>query len=272
MKDKEILIGTSGYTFDDWKGAFYPENVARKHWLPYYAQFFDVAEINTTYYAIPRPGTLGRMAEITPEGFQFIVKLPGEITHKRDGDLGIFDAFNSRIEELTDAGKLSGLLAQFPFSFKRNDRNEAYLPFMRENLPGDIPLFVEFRHKGWDDGSAIDLVERERLLWVSPDEPDIPQLMSRRVLATGDTAYVRLHSRDADKWWSEGGQLRYDYYYNDTEIGEVISRIDALPSSATKVFVFFNNCHGSNAVRNALMMKGRLGQSIEPRGGQIGLL
>lgn len=272
MKDREILIGTSGYTFDDWKGVFYPENVARRHWLPYYAQFFTITEINSTYYAIPRPGVLERMAQVTPEGFRFVVKVPGEVTHKRDGEMAVFEQFNSRVDELSVTGKLSGLLAQFPFSFKRNDRNEAYLSFMRDNLPASAPIFVEFRHRGWDDGTALELVEREGMFWVSPDEPDIPQLMARRVSATGDTAYVRLHSRDAAKWWSNGGKLRYDYDYSGTELGEIISRINALPAPVTRVFVFFNNCHGGSAVRNALTMKELLGQSVEPRGGQIGLL
>jgi len=272
MKSREIIIGTSGYAFDDWKGVFFPEKIAQRHWLPYYAQYFPAVEINTTYYAIPRRGVLERMAQITPESFRFVVKLPGEITHKRDGDLSVFENFSSRVDEIADAGKLSGLLAQFPFSFKRSDTAEAYLPFMRDNLPREVPLFVEFRHRTWDDASTIELVDKAGLGWVSADEPDIPQLMARRVAATGDTAYIRLHSRDATKWWSEGGKLRYDYDYSNTELGEIISRINALPAPITRVFVFFNNCHGGSAVRNALAMKELLGQSVLPSGGQIGLL
>jgi len=271
-KKREIIVGTSGYSFDDWRGVFYPDDIPRKHWLPFYARQFSSLEINSTYYAIPRSGILKRMADITPERFQFVVKLPGEITHKRDGDFSPFRQFTERIDEILQAGKLSGLLAQFPFSFKRDGDSDEYIRFMRENLPSDIPLFVEFRHKSWDTEEAVKFVDYLGLGWVSPDEPDIPELMSRRVMATGDTGYVRLHSRDKGKWWSNGGRLRYDYDYDCAELGEIIGRIDALPATITRVFVFFNNCHGGSAVRNALAMKEMLGQNIFPEGGQIGLL
>jgi len=271
MKDKrEIIIGTSGYSFDDWKIAFYPENVVRRLWLPYYAQRFSCVEINSSYYAIPRDGILKRMADITPDRFRFTIKVPGEITHKRDGDLTPFNQFLKRVEEIEH--KTDGLVAQFPFSFKNSDRSKDYLKFVRDNFPGEIPLFVEFRHSSWDQESVLKLLDELDIGWISPDEPDIPQLMSRKVTATGDSAYLRLHSRNAKKWWADGGKLRYDYNYQQSELGEIISRINALPAPITKVFVFFNNCHGGSAVRNALHMKEMLGQNTFPQGGQIGLL
>ena len=269
--EREIIVGTSGYSFDDWKDVFYPERLPRRHWLPHYARYFGAVEINSSYYAIPKPGMLERMARITPEKFRFVVKLPGEVTHKRDGDSVPFREFEERIREIPPE-KLDGLLAQFPFSFKRGERNEDYLAFMRENLPAEVPVFVEFRHRSWDDASAEELLEKLDMGWVSPDEPDLPQLMSRRVSAAGDAAYLRLHSRDAGKWWSGGGKLRYDYDYGKSELGEIVSRIHGLPAAVSRVFVFFNNCHGGSAVRNALAMKELLGQSAEPRDGQMGLL
>ncbi len=271
MTEREIIIGTSGFTFDDWKGVFYPEKIAQRHWLPYYAQFFSAVEINSSYYAVPRPGALARMAQITPPDFRFSVKVPGEITHKRDNSLAPFEQFSERLAELTETDRAEALLAQFPFGFRRSEAAEEYLAFARENLP-NIPLFVEFRHSSWDNPESVELIRGLDIGWVSPDEPAMPQLMSRKVISSGEAAYIRLHGRDASKWWSDGGKLRYDYNYNKTELGEIISRIHGLPDAVTRVFVFFNNCHGGSAVRNALAMKELLGQSTFPQGGRMGLI
>ena len=106
-----IRIGTSGYSFKDWRGAFYPEKISPGALLKYYSAYFDITEINATYYGIPSPSTFKRMAETTPPGFGFFVKLHSSMTHDRKPAQADFDRFKSAMLPLADSGKLLGLLA-----------------------------------------------------------------------------------------------------------------------------------------------------------------
>jgi len=91
-----IHIGTSGYSFKDWKGAFYPTNIESGGMLSFYAQHFKVVEINSTYYAIPKPHVFERMAETTPPDFQFTVKANSRMTHERTDNESVFDQLSQR--------------------------------------------------------------------------------------------------------------------------------------------------------------------------------
>ncbi len=78
-----IYLGTSGFSYDDWVGNFYPIGMPRREWLVYYAREFDACEINSTYYALPKPSTLEAMAKKTGEGFIFSVKANQGMTHEQ---------------------------------------------------------------------------------------------------------------------------------------------------------------------------------------------
>ena len=113
-----ILLGTSGYSFPDWIGPFYPPSIARSRMLDYYARQFNAVEINTTYYRIPPPSTMFAMERKTPPGFEFVVKANQEMTHAGSLDPDLYRAFHRALEPLRMAGKLSGVIAQFPYAFK----------------------------------------------------------------------------------------------------------------------------------------------------------
>src|SRR5439155_13009837 len=144
----QIRIGTSGYSFADWVGPFYPAGMKSGDFLAFYSRAFDIVEVNMTYYRIPQPRVLEQMEKKTPPEFRFVVKLNHAMTHERTADRAVYQEFLRAIEPLRDAGKFEGLLAQFPWAFRHGRPSLDHLRLLRENLPG-MPLFVEFRHDSW---------------------------------------------------------------------------------------------------------------------------
>jgi uncharacterized protein YecE (DUF72 family) len=203
-----ILIGTSGYSFPDWVGPFYPPGTDRARMLDHYAREFPAVEVNATYYRIPPPSTLASMERKTPPGFEFVVKAHHDMTHERTLDPDMFRAFHRAIEPVRAAGKLHGLLAQFPYAFRRAPENESYLVELKRRLPEGVPLFVEFRHNSWIRDDLFPWMEQEGLGYVSVDEPDLPGLVPPIARATGDTGYVRFHGRNRLNWWRGEGTVR----------------------------------------------------------------
>jgi len=259
-KPGPIRVGTSGYSFADWVGPFYPPKTRSGAMLSYYQRFFSVVEINATYYRIPPPSTMKGMVERTPSDFQFMVKLPGSLTHERDRNPEPAEAFLRAIEPMRSANKFTGALAQFPFSFKFSEEAQTYLQWMRGNL-AEIPLFVEYRHSSWDNPVLKPVLDELGAGFCSVDEPALPGLFPPKSLLVGDVAYVRFHGRNENDWWS-GGPKRYDYLYKESELAQWSNFIKDLADRAKQTYVFFNNCHAGKAVLNARTMEELLG--LEP--------
>ena len=255
----EILIGTSGYSFKDWVGPFYPPGMKPAELLPYYAQHFNALELNTTYYGIPKPIVLERMAARTPPGFHFMVKLNQEMTHDHGLDPPLVREFLAAIEPLKAAGKYDGLLAQFPWGFRRTTENRRFLATLRERLAGE-PLFVEFRHDSWLTSELEPSLREREMGFCAVDEPEIRHLMPPVTMLTTQDAYVRFHGRAADKWWGGRGD-RYDYDYKREELEGWVKKVGELADRARRIYLFFNNCHAGQAARSAKLMQQMLQQS-----------
>ncbi len=255
-----ILIGTSGYSFADWVGPFYPPGTRKSDMLAYYARHFPVSEINATYYRVPPPSTTTRMAATTPEGFQFVVKAHRSMTHERDEMGEHLPAFTEVLQPLSDSGKFAGVLLQFPWGFKHGEPSLAHLSRLRDSLP-EMPLFAEFRHASWDRDDVYSFLKDRGIGYCAVDEPDLPGLMPPVVRVTADEGYVRFHGRNRENWWGRGGD-RYDYLYSEAELKEWVEKIRALAARVRKTFVFFNNCHAGHAVKGARMMAQLLGQEL----------
>jgi len=221
-----IRVGTSGYSFQDWRGNFYPYQIEKGKMLDHYSKYFPTVEINSTYYRIHHPRVFEHMVKKVPEGFDFTVKVPQSFTHRRREVGKDIAAFQEAVSPLADAGKLSGFLAQFPYSFKFSDGNLDHLSICRDAVsPGR--LFVEFRHNSWVNRVTYDRLKAEQIGYVSVDEPQLRGLLKSDCFATTDTAYIRLHGRNGKHWW-EGGALRYDYDYSEEELEywkEKVSRL-----------------------------------------------
>jgi len=254
----DIRVGTSGYSFEDWRGPFYPERIDKGKMLDHYVQYFRTVEINSTYYRIPHPAVMANIVRKAPRGFDFMVKVPQSFTHRRtdlEEDLG---PYRDALEPMMESGKLAGLLAQFPYSFKFSRDELDYLSICREAL-SPHRLFVEFRHEGWVNREMYDRLKAEGIGYVCVDEPQLRGLLRPDCFATTDTAYVRLHGRNAEQWW-DGGPLRYDYSYSQEELREWKQKIEKLRAKISAAYVFFNNCHLGQAAGNALDFTRLLGE------------
>ena len=249
-----IRIGTSGYSFDGWKGVFYPEDLPKGKMLDFYAQHFDCVEINATYYGIPKPHVFFHMANKTPEGFHFIVKVHAGVTHTRKGSTESIKDLLEAVKPLEEAGKLQGFLAQFPYSFKNSPDNRNHLKAVRSEL-GDHRLFAEFRHKSWLTEKVLNGLKEYDIGFVSVDEPQIGLMMPPEVHATTGVGYVRFHGRNEITWYNQDKGDRYDYLYTEQELKDWIPEIRELEAHASLTYLFFNNCHLGGAVKNAKLMK-----------------
>jgi uncharacterized protein YecE (DUF72 family) len=268
VPDRPIIVGTSGYSFPDWIGPFYPPGIRASEQLPFYARHFGAVEVNVTYYRPPDARMLQQMERKTPEGFRFTVKLNRAMTHEGSRDPALYREFIAAMQPLRDAGKYDGLLAQFPWSFGNNPENRAQVAAIRGLLP-DEPLFAEFRHRSWIAPELEPLLREHRIGYCAVDEPPLEGLMPPIVLRTTEDAYIRFHGRNTETWWakSEPGdrtQLRYDYAYRPEELGEWVKKVAELAEQARRTYLFFNNCHAGQAARSAKLMQELLRQQRLP--------
>lgn len=259
-----IWIGTSGYSFDDWGGTFYPRGTKPGERLNYYATRFRAVEVNSTYYRLPSPTVMAQMERKTPPGFRFIVKMHQDVTHKRSADDAHYRSFLDVIRPIEDAGKFRGVLAQFPWSFRCTRGAVRHLEGIREQM-GDRPVFVEFRHDSWVREGTFEFLQKTGLGFCVVDEPRLPGLFPPIVRETNGTGYVRFHGRNEQNWWGGEGD-RYDYDYSDAELLTWVDSITDLGSRTTDAYLFFNNCHAGRAARNARRMSELLGMDGPPDG------
>lgn len=250
----EILIGTSGFSFDDWVGEVYPAGTKKHEMLPYYVNNlgFRALEVNYTYYAMPSFKTMESFARRTPADFSFVVKAYKGITHEISGDIsGTCRLFKAGIEPL--GRSMKALLFQFPYMFQPNDENTGYLRKLRDEFEG-YESVIEFRNARWFDERYLDLLRGLSLGFCVVDEPKLKGLMPFMPSLTSSTGYFRFHGRNR-AWFREPVDVRYDYLYSEKELKTFVEPVNNIARAAAgTTFVFFNNCHAGKAVKNALMM------------------
>jgi uncharacterized protein YecE (DUF72 family) len=249
----KIRIGTSGYSFVDWVGTFYPEGTARNRMLDEYVKHFDVVEINSSHYRIPTADMFARMEAKTPPGFEFMVKLFQGMTHKAEDDPAMYADFAASVMPLKEAGKFAGYLAQFPWQFKKTTAAEDRLAALRD------------RHDSWVEAPTFEFLREHGIGYCSVDEPHLQGLVPPVAVATTDVGYVRLHGRNARDWWGKSGADRYNYDYKPDELLEWTQKMHKLEEKVKKVYAFFNNCHAGHAARNAELMMELLGGELGTR-------
>ena len=259
----EILVGTSGYSFADWVGPFYPPGTRQRDFLTYYTGHFNTVEVNSTYYGIPRPQVLEQMAQRTPEGFHFMVKLNQGMSHEQSLDPALYRQFLEAIEPLKQAGRYHGLLAQFPWGFHRTPESRRFLVQLRERLENE-PLFVEFRHDSWLTPELEPSLREYRIGYCAVDEPRLAHLLPPVTMLTTEDAYIRFHGRNARNWYGDGRGDRYDYDYRPEELSDWVKKVTELADRARRIYLFFNNCHAGQAARSAKLMQQLLRQHQLP--------
>jgi uncharacterized protein YecE (DUF72 family) len=246
-----LIIGTSGWWYDEWVGPFYDR---KKGMFTRYAGVFNTTEINSTFYRYPTARMVRGWYRTAPAGFVFAVKLPRVITHEKwlrleEGVEGDTERFLDLIRPMAE--KLGPILIQLRPKFNYDDHAENLERYL-EILPGNYEWAVEFRHRSWMRPETQDMLRRHGVAYTIVDEPLLPP----EVQVSADFAYIRWHGRGSRPW--------YNYDYKPEELEEWVPRVRETVWKAKRVYGYFNNHFGANAVKNAVEMLTLLG-SATPR-------
>lgn len=250
-----IYVGTSGFSYADWVGPYYPQELKKTDWLSFYAREFSTLELNSSYYGVPTPFSLERMAQKTPTGFVFTIKANQDMTHKREDNEAVFATFVGALRPWLEQGKFGCVLAQFPSSFHNTPENVDYLKLFRQRM-GDLAVVIELRNRDWLGDETFALLRQERLGFCCVDEPRFDTLMPPVAEATASVAYVRFHGRNAQKWWQhKEAWERYNYTYRAEELAEWTPKLHGLARRSEQLFIFANNHYRGQAIDTARQLK-----------------
>jgi uncharacterized protein YecE (DUF72 family) len=233
------FIGTSGWTYDHWKGHFYPEELPRRSWFEYYANLFSSVEVNATFYGFFKNQTYLKWRNQAPQGFGYVLKAPRLITHRKH----LLD-----VKENIQSFYQSCMLLEEKFEMILLQISPA-TPFDQERLRQALQLFpdptrvaVEFRRSEWLNTDVMELL---RKLGATICNVDSPQQQITDFLTT-NRAYLRLHGR---KHW-------YSYNYSADELKDIAALARQLgKNGAERIYIFFNNDFEGYAPANALLLK-----------------
>jgi uncharacterized protein YecE (DUF72 family) len=257
-----ILIGTSGFSYKDWVGVFYPANIEQSGMLEYYSRYFSALEVNYTYYSLPSIRTISSLIKKSDGKVRFSVKAHQDITHSKALPEGIFSSFKEGIKPLVEGGLLDAILVQFPWSFKPSSSSSQRLNEIKNGFEG-LPVAVEFRNSDWDRDETFAFLKELGFAFCIVDEPNIKGLMPFRQWITSAFAYFRFHGRNSAKWYNyKESWERYDYLYSRDELLEFSSHIKEASGVVPKVLVFMNNHPLGKAVENARELMEVLSEEI----------
>lgn len=181
-----VRVGTSGYDFEDWVGAFYPEDLPAEDRLRAYAARFDTVEINNTFYRNPKSDVVAHWAAQVGDDFRFTIKASRRISHR--APLTDLDTLGFLWRSLQHLGeRLGPLLFQLtPYARRDVARLEAFLAA----LPDGLRAVFEFRNRSWHDDAVFAALRAANAAWCVSDQPKLP---ADAVVATADWGYLRLH-------------------------------------------------------------------------------
>ncbi len=224
-------VGCSGWSYEDWRGGFYPSDAPAGEFLSRYARVFDVAEVDSSFYRPPTPFLVRRCAASTPAGFRFALKLPRDITHRPTTESPeVLRAFLESLAPLTESGKLGPLVAQYPPSFHR-EGGGVRLEALLNEIPRPIPLAVELRHRSWWTAETRRLLEGRGAALVWSVYPGVrpPAWVS------ADFLYARFVG---DRALTQFDRLQRD---RRADLEEMAERFRTEGASALEVYALVNN-------------------------------
>ena len=251
-----IYIGTSGFSYEDWKGFFYPESINQKEFLSYYCTIFNTVELNFTYYRFPEDYFFLSMFRNVSKSknFLFSVKANQIFTHQRKYIIGDIKKFTDALQPLIERKKLGSILFQFPYSFIYNQQN---LNYLKQLLYGfrNCEKSVEFRHLSWLNKNTFDCLNDNNSGFCNVDEPNLSNLLPATEILTSENGYIRFHGRNSKYWWkSNKSYQRYDYMYKQNELIEWVPKIVNMSEKSKKIYIYFNNHYKGKAPASALML------------------
>ncbi len=245
----------------------YPATLKGAERLAYVSQFFDLVEINTSFYGPIKP-SMGqdwcRAVETVNPNFVFTAKLYRAFTHSPVSDVeptSVETIHATRADELhakagfdsiASRGRLGAVLAQFPISFKCTDENRAYVDKLVSHFR-IYPLVLEVRHASWNEPGILDWLVALGIGLCNIDQPLLGRAIRPAAEATSSIGYVRLHGRNYQQWFAETNvRDRYDYLYSSDELQGWKGRIKEVAEKTDVTFVVANNHNLGKAAVNAL--------------------
>lgn len=265
----KIRIGTSGWSYKDWEGIFYPPDLAHRriHPLEYYARFFDTAEIAASFDGPLRPEHVKlwcrRVASVNRE-FLFTTKLYRAFTHSPNSVLEPTSAASIRptdedevmtregLDALASSGRLGALVIQFPLSFKNTSLNRDYLDRLLRQFM-EYPRVVEVRDSTWDNPGTIASFTQKNVAFCNIRTPGPAGSPAEDKPAS--LAFLRLNGRDYSVWFdSDNRDDRHDYLYKESELQSWKQTIDEAASQAQTTYVIANNHSEGKATANSLAL------------------
>jgi uncharacterized protein YecE (DUF72 family) len=243
---KSVLIGTSGWNYDHWKGPFYPGDLSRGDWLSFYCRNFATVEVNNSFYRLPSESSLRRWRDTVPESFVIAVKASRYITHmkKLKDPRQSLEKFVKRIRLLE--GNLGPILFQLPPRWRCNpQRLESFL----SALPEGNAYAFEFRDPSWFDPRTYDVLSSHEAAFCMYD---LKGETSPKEL-TADFAYIRLHGPE---------NRPYAGLYDTKALSGWAGAISAWLDQGLRVYCYFDNDQKGYAPRNAAELQ----QMLRPGG------
>lgn len=251
----DVHIGTMGWSYKEWVGPFYPNEMDQKVFLDYYCQVFSALEIDSTFYFVPKPSVVANWHSKTPPEFRFTAKMPRMITHERNllecEDL--VEAFMVSIGLL--GPKLGCVLVQLPPSYRYNHRTMDRTAKFVDILPAsDFRFAIEFRHKSWIQAEVFSLLRAHGIAWTIQDHPWHMPLYPE---LTADFTYIRWMGDNDDERIEHVGEVVIDRSHDLIKWSERLKK-DILPRVDT-LFGLFNNHYAGHAPTSCNQMKRLLG-------------
>jgi uncharacterized protein YecE (DUF72 family) len=270
ITEPRIRIGPAGWSYADWSGIVYPERKPRSFDdLAFLASYFDLIEVNSTFYRTPSRATCRRWVERTlfNRDFAFTAKAPREVTHRPqpavEADIG---GFKKAVEPLWESERLGAILVQFPWSFRASPESMAYITRLSGWL-APFPAVIEVRHGSWDAPRPRAFFRSAGMARCGIDQPALGDSIGPgKGLPTSERAYLRLHGRNREKWFDRdaGRDERYNYLYGQDELSYWRDVIREAGASTRNTYVVLNNHFRGQAVVNALQLRAMLSGQPAP--------
>ena len=260
-----IYVGMGGWQLEPFNAVFYPPNPPKGfRKLEYYSRYFDIVEVNATFYtnALTPKNAHQWMSDVSGnQSFRFSVKLFKAFTHSKDATPDDVRAIHRLLEPMAAEEKLVGLIAQFPYGFTDTINNRTYLARLSKAF-SSFRLFVEVRHNSWNTTEAMAFLTENNLHLINVDLPQIKRHMPFTEVAWGDAAYFRLMGRNAELWdkASPAGMTasqsgRYSYRYREEELREFVDVIRRAAQKVGETAVIFHNDPNAHSLLNGFQIR-----------------
>lgn len=241
MPTANVRIGTSGFSYKDWLGNFYPRTLPQTDYLKFYTTKFMTVELDNTFYRLPTASMVKKWAGSVPEGFVFTAKFPQAVTHEGEEPERISTAlaFCEVMRHMED--HLGPLLLQFAYSFKPDQID--FLRRLLDSLPTNLRFSVEVRNKSWLGPALFQMLRDRGIALCQVDHPWMPRITERTAsfayirflgdhkIFDDDFTYVRFPHEDRLAWWND--------------------LIKSYEQNATDIYAYFNNHFSGHAPTTA---------------------